>query len=193
MIEEYKRNELDIVIDQDTDPENPREWDNVGVMFCSHRRYTLGDEQFNADNFEGWEDVEKYLRKERKAVIVLPLSLHDHSGISMSVGDYCGWDTGQVGFIYCTQADIDEAGWTLDNQKEMAEKLLIAEVETYDQYLTGDVYGYTITNPKNGEVIDSLSGIFGMQYAREEANAVADRFIHPTQAAYAKKAVIVHG
>lgn len=32
-------------IEQDQDPENPRkEWDNVGVMFCKHGRYALGDE-----------------------------------------------------------------------------------------------------------------------------------------------------
>lgn len=32
-------------IEQDQDPSNPRkEWDNVGVMFCKHGQYTLGDE-----------------------------------------------------------------------------------------------------------------------------------------------------
>lgn len=28
---------------QDTDPMNPREWDNAGRMLCWHRRYSLGD------------------------------------------------------------------------------------------------------------------------------------------------------
>lgn len=32
-------------IEQERHPDNPRkEWDNAGVMFCRHRRYTLGDE-----------------------------------------------------------------------------------------------------------------------------------------------------
>lgn len=36
-------------IEMDRDqPPSPREWDNVGVMFCKHGRYALGDE--DADN-----------------------------------------------------------------------------------------------------------------------------------------------
>ena len=32
-----------IAIDYDSDPSNPREWDNFGTMVCFHRRYALGD------------------------------------------------------------------------------------------------------------------------------------------------------
>lgn len=31
-------------IDRDHDPMNPRDWDNIDVMFCKHSRYALGDE-----------------------------------------------------------------------------------------------------------------------------------------------------
>src|SRR5688572_5467595 len=106
--EQYERNGLDVQIMYDTEPFDPREDDNVGTMICSHRNYKLGDEQFDADDYDGWDDLKKYLIKERKAVIVLPLGLYDHSGITMYVGDsHDRWDGGQVGFIYCTQEDID--------------------------------------------------------------------------------------
>ena len=39
---------LDVVIDYDNDPLNPRaEFDHVGTMVCAHSRYTLGDVQVN--------------------------------------------------------------------------------------------------------------------------------------------------
>ncbi len=189
--ETYERNGLDVNIYYDTSPESPREWDNVGVMICSHRNYNLGDEQFNADDYDGWDDLRKYLVDERKAVIILPLGLYDHSGITMYVGDsHDRWDGGQVGFIYCTQEDIDRE-W--DGDKQKAEDYLRGEVKTYDQYLVGDIYGFTITNPKDGEEIDSCWGFYGAEAVKEEANSMADCFKHPHDAKYAKNARVMHG
>lgn len=174
--EKYERNGLTVTIHYDESPESPREWDNVGKMICSHRRYTLGDEQFNSDDYEGWDDLKAHLIAEG-AAIILPLGLYDHSGISMYVGDqHDTWDGGQVGFIYCTQKQIDE-DW--DGDKEKAEECLRGEVKTYNEYLTGEVYGFTVENPKTGEEVDSLWGIYGVEYAKEEANDIADAYKHP--------------
>ena len=40
-LNDMKKYELKIV--QDTDPESPRTWDNLGTMVCFHKRYELGD------------------------------------------------------------------------------------------------------------------------------------------------------
>lgn len=194
--EQYERNGLDVKIFYDTDPESPREWDNFGKMICSHRNYNLGDEQFNAEDYEGWDDLRKYLKREEKASIILPLYLYDHSGITMYTdGDtryrqHEAWDSGQVGFIYCTKQQIEEE---FNGNRKKAKECLIGEVKTYDQYLVGDVYGFSITNPKDGEEIDSCWGFYGLEYAIEEANSNADYFKHPHDAAYAKNARILHG
>jgi hypothetical protein len=175
--ETYQRNGLTVTIHNDTDTRSPRGWYNVGKMICSHRNYHLGDEQFEAYEYEGWDDLKQHLIKERNAVIVLPLGLYDHSGITMYVSDtHNRWDGGQVGFIYCTQEDIDRE-WSGDNVQ--AEKYLRGEVETYDQYLRGDVYGYSTTDPLNGNVIDTCWGFYGIDCVREEANNVADSYEHP--------------
>lgn len=187
--ETYERNGLTVTISVDEDPESPREWDNLGKMICSHRSYNLGDEQFNADDYDGWDGLRTYLIEERNAKILLPLNLFDHSGISMSVGDSRGWDNGQVGFIYATQEDIDKE---FDGDRIKATQCLRGEVETYDQYLTGDIYGYSVDNPKNGENIDSLWGLYGYDEAERAANETADNFKHPHDAAYAKKATQLH-
>lgn len=193
--EVYERNGLKVTILHDMDPESPRDWDNVGTMICSHRGYTLGDEQFDPSDFDGWEDLKKHLVEERGAVIILPLSLYDHSGISMFIpGDgryrqHEAWDSGQVGFIFATEEDIKHCG--LD--KELAEKQLRGEVFTYNQFLEGDVYGFKVEDERTGEEIDSCWGIFGSEYAIEEADSVADSYKHPRESVFAKKASLVHG
>lgn len=168
----YKR----IDIEQDFDPESPREWDNLGTMICSHGRYTLGDEQFNPDDYEGWADLEKSLYNDRKAGIVLPLWLYDHSGINMYIpGDgmyrqHEAWDAGQVGFIYVTQEDLEkEYGVIGCEELEFARKCLQGEVQTYSQYLEGDVWCVTAYD-KDGEIADSMCGLYGQDAVDDYVN-----------------------
>jgi hypothetical protein len=154
--EKYKDYKIQVFIDED--PPNPRkEFDNFGHMICFHRRYDLGDKH-NLSVEEA-----KELSK-RKDVISLPLFLYDHSGITMKTSPFsCPWDSGQVGFIYVTKEEIrKEFGVKLVTQKtkERVVSILRSEVEEYDQYLTGNVYGYTIVDPY-GEEKDSCWGFFG--------------------------------
>lgn len=186
-VETYERNCLAVAIMQDIDPMSPRDDDgNLGTMICSHRKYNLGDEQFNSDDYEGWDDLADKLRSERGAVIILPLGLYDHSGITIYVGDtHDRWDGGQVGYIYLTEDDLKESG--LDDIK--ATKALQIEVETYDQYLRGEVYGYVIQDA-DGEDIDSCWGFYDQEYCENEANDVADNYVHPHKVA--RKAQELH-
>lgn len=170
--------------------QNPREFFDYGLsrMVCMHRNYHLGDEQLRQSDYDSWDDVEKYLVDERKAKVILPLYLYDHSGLSMSVGPFNDrWDSGQVGFIYADEDKcIKEFG--KDYKYSDVKNILRAEVEVYDLYLSGQVYGYKIFEKKHivdrcphcneilneydeDEEIDSCWGFFGMDAVRE---AVAD-------------------
>ena len=161
----------------ETDPENPRNWDNLGYMLCFHRRYDLGDEtDLKSDMFNGWEEVESYLIKEKKAKVILPLFLYDHSGISMRTyrhGIHASWDCGQVGFIYATEQEIKS--WLNVKKitkkiKEKVIKILEAEVKIYDQYIQGDTYCLVKENyNQNKENIDydTLGGFFGYEDSLE--------------------------
>lgn len=111
-------------------------------------------------------------------IISLPCYLYDHSGITMSTGRFsCPWDSGQVGFIAMAKPDILEAyckpkGARLSTYlKQKAYALLEAQVKEYDQYLTGDVYGYVVDRV-DGEALDSMDdscwGFFGLDYATTE-------------------------
>ena len=107
--------------------------------------------------------------------VMLPLYLYDHSGITMRTSSFsCNWDSGQVGFIYCTKEKaMKELGCSENEWRERATDCLEGEVETYDQYLTGDVYGYIIKD-EQGEEEESCWGFFGYDYCEQEAKAICD-------------------
>ena len=171
------KTEIEVRIRQDFEPMSPREWDNYGIMVCGHRRYNLGDaHDIPLDSFNSWEEVEDFLVRNEGAVVILPLYLYDHSGISMSTQSFSGrahhadWDSGQVGFIYATRESIKKMqGWTKLSKERLTkvEGYLRGEVEEYDKYLRGDVWGYEII--VDDVAVDSCWGIFGEEYAKEEA------------------------
>lgn len=152
----------------DTDS-NPREWDNLGTMVCFHKRYTLGDKHdYDHTNYDDWQEMEKEIIREEDVAVILPLYLYDHSGITMSIGKFsCPWDSGQVGFIYVTKEKLREKydkKRVSQKLKDRAEEILESEVETYDQYLTGDVFGFSVEKKDEDgdwEDIDSCWGFYG--------------------------------
>lgn len=185
---EYKG--YDITIHQDCDAESPREWDNVGIMVCFHRRYDLGDKHsITRSDFETWGDLEDILYDHYKALVVLPLYLYDHSGISISTNRNYPfddrWDSFQVGFIYTTEVQVRKVlGWKSIPKAKIKEleDMLYQEVKTYDSYLRGDVYGYIITKSKkcfkcghtNEETVDSGWGIYEIDNAIKDAKTFID-------------------
>lgn len=187
--------ELHIVHDED--PDSPRNWDTLGTMICVHRCYNLGDVHYKSkleclqhiatslgiteiindlDMFKEIYDDEEQLEdwiKSREDFVILPLYLYDHSGITMSTSSFsCRWDSGQVGYIYCsTNKILKEYGNTNLDTLIKVEKILEGEVEQYDQYLTGDVYGFELykvetcnKGHKHLEFVDSCHGFYGKNW-----------------------------
>lgn len=175
---------------RDEDPSNPRkEYDNIGTMVCWHRRRNLGDEEpdYSPSEFglslmrDKHPNVPDDLAQEHiqafldKHYVILPLYLYDHSGITMSCSSFpCPWDSGQVGYIYVSM-DRARREWTGTDEeiREMAECCLRTEVEIYDNYLTGDVYGFVIEQADDDadlddddswDQIDSCWGFYGYDW-----------------------------
>jgi hypothetical protein len=165
---------LTLRIENDDTPCNPRkEYDNAGKMVCFHRNYILGDETtISSNDFNSWDDLYDHLVKEYNAV-----NLYDHSGITMRTTPFsCRWDSGQVGFIYMDRKTLlreapNSPKIATPKAKAWARGCLKGEVETYDQYLNGDVWGYIIEDEDENE-IESCWGFFGREYAEEEGEAM---------------------
>lgn len=157
----YEKDNIRLEIYREQEPMNPREWDNRGIMKCAHKRYNLGDEQIESSQFKGWDEIEKYLYNEEEAIVVLPLYLYDHSGITISTTPFhCPWDSGQVGFIYTNKDQIKKMGCEHKTKEEIIQTLK-NEVDTYDKYLTGDVWRYHLRDNNNDEE-DSCGGFFSI-------------------------------
>ena len=171
-----------IEIIQENDPESPREWDNLGKMICFHSRYNLGDKH----DFSR-EEAQKFL-KSKEICVSLPLYLYDHSGITMKTSPFsCRWDSGQVGWIVVSKEQVRKEYNVKRINKELVEKVtkvLEGEVETYDQYLTGDVYGYRISKVtecelghEHKEEVDSCWGFYGEDECMTEAEGIVDYYL----------------
>lgn len=69
---------------QDESPQSPREWDNNGWMVCLHTRYDLGDKHdYRSEDHAGWGALKAQIEKDHDVVVILPLYLFDHSGLSI--------------------------------------------------------------------------------------------------------------
>lgn len=169
-----------IIHDTDADYANPREnQTNLGTFLHWHRRYNLGDAQISGQEDEamrrgGMKLLMRYLTLVRGATVVIPVGLLDHSGLHVWAGggahwsDSAGWDSGTVGVIFDTPESRKETGAPLDT----IERQLRAEVEEYDQFIRGEVYGYVVAEGTSEE--ESCWGFIGLEYAKEAANEAAD-------------------
>jgi hypothetical protein len=165
-----------VKIERDTGPQNPRDWDNMGVMVAFHGRYVLGDSDhgYKSSDYSGWVEMEKAIAKDNPGCIILPLFLYDHSGITIATTSFNDrWDSGQVGFIFASLAKIRECYGVKRVTAKVRERALASlrsEVGTYDDYLTGDVYGY-ILEDEDGNEGDSCWGFYGSDPFK---NGIAD-------------------
>ena len=153
-------------LEHDELAESPREWDNLGKMICFHKRYTLGDDHdYRPEDYSGWDEMQTAIIKNEDAAIILPIYMYDHSGITISTSPFsCPWDSGRIGFICISKKKIREEYSVKRITKKLIDRVteyLKGEVETYDQYLRGDVYCFTVTNNETGEEEDSCGGFFG--------------------------------
>lgn len=130
-----------------------------------------------AISVSSWDEHEALMlkqqqRDEEPLALWLPVYLYNHSGLALSTTPFPNrWDSGQVGFIVATQKDVRAFFGVARISKRvrtLAFGRLEAEVETYHQYLSGDVWDYLVED-EDGEIVDSLSGMYGFEYATEMA------------------------
>ena len=185
-VEEVTRNGKTLKIFVDEDPQNPREWDNLTKMVCFHKRYDLGDTQtdYRQEAFESWDELKAEIIEKEKPLVIKPLYMYDHSGITISTEPFsCQWDSGQIGWVYITNKTIDVCGTIIKNDETFAQykerlgEYLEGEVKEYDQYITGDVYLFELTD-ETGKTIDSCGGFYGDDWKTNGISAyVGEEFL----------------
>jgi len=171
-------------------------WDNFGHIAYKHHNYKLGSEEIpdpvdwlidkisytdkgvqrlckmlNCKMYSN--EFKDYLESVfAKRYIAYKLYLYDHSSQSISTQSFNGraqhaeWDSGQVGYIYCTITEAKAEGW---NKKWLAGRsirqaaldIMQGEIDVFDNYMQGNVYGFKTIDPEDDTDIDSCCGFFG--------------------------------
>jgi len=174
IVREFKSNGKVLKIVRDESPESPREWDNLTKMIFFGNYRHLGEkhdfiknQSFNSRD-EFIVEGENILRKEIKDIaICYPVHLYNHGGVSISI-DYeypytDRWDSGTIGFCIITKEDIRK-NWGIKNVTKKyiqhADEILRSEINTLDNYISGEVYGFIIED-EDGNHIDSCFGFYG--------------------------------
>ena len=184
MLDTFSYNGYTVEIHADECHESPREWDNLSQIVCFHNRYNFGDKNdYSSEDFDGWESMKKQIIRDHNPVAIVPVYLFDHSGLSIATDcrhfqacDSHGWDWGQIGWAFVPrEVALKEYSKKRISAKlrELAMRVLQGEVETYGQYISGEVYGYVIKNGEEEE-IDSCRGMYGYDDTISEAKALLD-------------------
>ena len=176
---DYKGYKINIY--QDEDAMDPNWLGNSDMMLTyGHRDFCTEPKGFEArDVYDCWARGDKfyyYLRNgykkkdgtmtpnESEYWFMFPVYSLIHSGVSLSLAkqdllnyDPGGWDTSFMGFALVRR--IKGWAWRKDKAYEKAQLI----VETWNQYLSGDVYGYMIGVPDDDdpEEFDEVGGCWG--------------------------------
>lgn len=162
--------------------ETPRAWDNLAQMIFVGKYTYLGDKHsVEFPSFENRQDFidrgAEIVKKQLNAAIVVPIHLYKHSSVGISTSySYpynCPWDSGTIGFAVVTKEKLyKEYNVKRINKKllEKARQILEGEINTLNNYVSGDVFGYKLFN-KKGDVVDSCWGFYGTDMA---TNGITD-------------------
>lgn len=128
------------------------------------------------------------LIRETGEVVLFPISMYEHSGMFLWLGSkwsHCDaqWDCSSIGFAYIEKStakeeDMLNPGEEYHNDwKEWAYAMMKAEMNVYNQYLSGEVYGYEVVDEYGDEIGLSCWGYFDRDCMMDCAKSEIDAFL----------------
>ena len=139
----------EIKVYRDEDYELPNSWGDTELfLIARHRDFTVEpplDSTFDSV-------VSDYA----KTHWILGLEAYIHSGVALALSKegsfpYRQWDVSQLGVVFVSKKDA--------RTRKKARELALELIETWNDALSGSVYGYEVTF--QDEVIDSCWGFYG--------------------------------
>ena len=161
-----------LVIEYDEYAQNPRYDTNLGYFI------TIGDDTQTPDSEEQIAEIIRASGDEaqnqedhiqimsnlintetsEKVIAIYPITKCEHSGVSYSLGTKHGFDNSNNGFYIITDKTQEEIGV----KKADFEKCIKQELETYNQYINGEIFRFTLYDDK-GEEEDTCSGFYSIK------------------------------
>jgi hypothetical protein len=181
---------LFIKIQADSDASSPSEdADKNAFLVYGHRDFTV-----NGPDEEKAREVHEAKSTWEETHHVWPVFAYIHSGVHLQLGTDAGlpdrqWDVSMCGYCLVTRDASD-----IPEPRKYAEGM----IETWNQYLSGDVWGYDIELHKlqtdsDGDPIeerdyyerhsraldeDSCWGFYGSEYALQETKSIAEGIVN---------------
>ena len=147
-----------IKIRQDEFAESPDWGDENLFLVYDHRQFTVKREGFNPLSIYDWlyaknvvdsnddidgnyqEEIDSY--PEINNYWIFPVEAYIHSGVHLSLFSgtkQCMWDSSVSGYILASKEEFE--------LEETARNASEGLIETWNQYLSGDIWGYIIEKP----------------------------------------------
>lgn len=166
--------------EQDNMPLDPRE-DYNNCTICYVRNRYLGSSKYDNDrDFADSDDLNDYLAglKDRGTEFVsVPLYAYVHSGITISTSSFGDpWDSGCFGIAICTKEQVVNAFGNDTDWQQHAEDIIEDEIETYDKFLTGGTYVYTVYEYDKAAKEWTLNDTCGGFYSNDEDEMLSSYF-----------------
>jgi len=172
-----EKNRLEIY--HDNDAESPREWDGNSGYFITvdSKAYSPDKHEYleriireTGDEAENQAGHIKMIKKavedelsEGKVLAIYPITKYEHSGVVYKLGNISGFDYSNNGFYIITDKTQKDSGV----KKKDFEKVIKAELSLYNDWISGEIYGFNLYD-ENGEEVDSRSGFYGIEDIRED-------------------------
>jgi hypothetical protein len=179
----------------DEDALSPADWDNLGTLVGLPeltRNYSIAERGSSGDETEiverrGAEGLRRLLAL--RGEIAVPFRFEDYGSSGARL--YADEDgDNPSGFLVTTHERVNELCGTEAkyHEPEWIAEALRGELKVWGQYVEGDVYG-VIVKDAEGNVTDdgSLWGLYGSEYAEEEAEQMLRDAVEDAREAAAKE------
>lgn len=152
---------ISVEIYYDTESESPRLWSPMTKFVMSHKRYDLPNEiDFQFDDYDSWDDVRDELWKDYNWVF--PVYMLDHGGTKLSLRPFNDkWDSGQVGFVCLSESDVFSNFALGTDWDEKARQVIESEFEEYENWMSGNVFGFRLFEETQEIECDQQWGFIG--------------------------------
>ena len=140
----------------DDDVYSPADWSDDVFLVHYHRDFWVDNKNATRDEIVRWYRNEN--EEIEKKYWIFPVSAYIHGGVVLSMGSGKGfpdyeWDVSHVGAVLAERKRIKTAEDAYDECKSV--------VEEWNDYLSGDVYGYDIEDENKNMVGHVCAGFYG--------------------------------
>lgn len=159
---------MTITVYYDENAESPANWDNPECFLCSdYRDLNVDEESISADECREAIYKGKYFLN---GFYIFPVSIYDHSGLALHLGEAHGWDYSNGWAFVCVRRK--KGWWTRAKAREIAKDVL----DEWNTYLSGNVYEVVIEDSE-GQPIDACGGYYGAEGLKDavlDAKSIID-------------------